>query len=234
MRAITLTEIQAAIAAGLRKRRGAALYLVTRALSCSESTLHRTLRRYGTTFAVERNRIRIAMAIELLKAGRPVASVAMRVEVTPDYLRRLIVAEVGLTPVQITRAATLAQQLAEPPRTFAELSRRRVAERQLDALVGDLHARHPLADWAKDILQRTYLPEIETAEFFAELRRRHQKDRAARRDESDLRHLEHGLIDAGPPRPLTPVEEALERLERAEKYAGWRRRLQSYRRLEPK
>lgn len=230
MQSIALREIQEAIGAGLQGR-GATSHLVARALSCSESTLHRTLRRHGTTFAVERNRIRTEVAIESLKAGTPVASVARRVEVTPDYLRRLIVAEVGMTPVQIARAATLAHDLAKPPRTFSDLSRRREEERRLDDLVGDLPAQHALAGWAKDLLQRTFLPEVETDAFFAELRRQHQRDRAARRDENDLRRLEHGLVDVGPVEPLTPEQEAFERIERAERYATWRRRLQRYRGL---
>jgi AraC-like DNA-binding protein len=235
MRSITLTEIQAAIEARLRGRfHGSAPFLIAGALSCSESTLHRTLRRYDTTFAFVRNRIRIVIAIELLEAGRPVEFVALQVDVTPDYLRRLIVPEVGLTPLQIARAATLAQQLTEPPQTLAELNQRRVAEFRLEAILGDLPAQHPLANWAKDLFQRTYLPEIETAEFFAELRRRHREDRAARRDESELRELENGLVAAGPPTPLPPVDEELERIHRAVKYAGWRRRLQYYRRLGPK
>jgi AraC-like DNA-binding protein len=231
---VALTDIQGAIKTSLGKHRGASAYLVARSLFCSESTLHRTLRRYGTTFAIERNRIRVVMAIELLTAGRSVASVARRVDVSPDYLRRLIVAEVGMTPVQITQAATLAQQLAELPRTYGELSERPNAERRLDDLVGDLPAGHPLAAWAKNLMRRTYLPEIETTEFFAELRLRHQEARAARRDASDLRHLEQGLMDVELPRPLTPEEEEINSLARAEMYASWRRRLRNYRRLEPK
>jgi AraC-like DNA-binding protein len=232
MRSVSLKEVQQGIAAGLRGR-GAASRLVARDLFCSESTLHRVLRRHGTTYAAERNRVRTDMAVSLLKAGTPVATVASEVEVTPDYLRRLVVAKVWMTPANIARAANLADALAKPPERLSDLAQRGGAERRLDALVGDLPSEHPLAGWAKDLLWRTYLPETETQEFYAELLRRHRKERAARRDEGDMRRLELGLVDTGPPEPLTPEEEAFQRVARGMQLAAWRRRQRNYRSLRP-
>jgi AraC-like DNA-binding protein len=229
MHSVSLEDIRAAIEAGLRGR-GAASHLIARNLSCSESTLHRTLRRNGTSFAAERNRIRVTLALEGLKAGLPIARVARAVEVTPDYLRRLVVAQLGITPVNIMRAALLADELGKLPQTFAELRRRLEAERQLDALVGDLPAHHPLAPWAKELMQRAYLPEVETEEFYARLRRRHQHDRAARRDESDLRRLENGRFELSVPESPREFDE-FERIQRSQMFAGWRRRLHAYRQL---
>lgn len=156
-----------------------------RRLHCSESTLRRRLRELGTTLVAERNRIRASQAFAPLGAGYPVSQAAMRVGVSTDHLRAIMLHAYGWTPAKIKRAVELAAALEAEPRTRSESAAVKRRDHLLQEHLAEIGADHPLAAWAKRLVLRGYHPERENAAFAKELRERERAiylERQERRD----------------------------------------------------
>jgi AraC-like DNA-binding protein len=233
---LSLSRVRSVLQLGVASGAAAPSH-IARALYCSESTLHRTFRRHGTTFAAERNQIRVASALALLQDGLAPNRVARRVGVTPDYLRLLVVATVGMTPVQIAHVAALGVRLNRPPASFEELEHRPMADAELQRLVGDIPAGHPLATGGKKMVVDAFHPEFETVEFWESLRARYRAHRAELRDRLDAEWAatdndvptDHSRSD-----PQTALEEHVDDVVRSVSHEIGRARLRAMNRARPK
>lgn len=185
MPAPTLKEIRSALQ-GVGGTRLSAPGLGRR-LHCSESTLHRRLRERGTSLVVERNKIRASQAFALLGVGYSVSQVAMRVGVSADHLRAIMLRTFGWTPAKIKRAAELAAALEVEPRTRSALAAIERRDCLLQEHLAEIGADHPLAAWAKELVLRGYHPERENAAFARELR---ERERAAYLEKQERRDAE--------------------------------------------
>src|SRR5689334_1104701 len=106
----TFDAIRDALAEGVAERRMPVDAIATR-LHCSPSTIHRRLRRCGTTFAAVRGSIQVRRAFERLTTGDRVSLAAASVGVSTDHLGVMMRRSYGLTPRRIKEIAVLAADL---------------------------------------------------------------------------------------------------------------------------
>jgi methylphosphotriester-DNA--protein-cysteine methyltransferase len=163
---------------------------VAQILCCSKSTLQRVLlAAEEPSFTEIRQEAQVRIALEHLTDGRPVWLAADRAAVSADHLRVIVKETTGLTPQQIVRAAemsaTLRRWRAQGPPRFGswryreQMQRWQKIDSQLQGLLADLEASHPLANWAKQVLVEAQRPDFRTQPYRSS-RRREAERQAAR------------------------------------------------------
>ncbi|MDX6602624.1 MAG: hypothetical protein QOF13_1826 [Solirubrobacterales bacterium] len=135
----------------------------------------------------ERNKIRARQAFALLGVGYSVSQAAMRVGVSTDHLRAIMLRAYSWTPAKIKRAVELAAALEVEPRTRSELAAIERRDHLLQEHLAEIGADHPLTAWAKGLVLRGYHPERENAAFARELR---ERERAAYLEKQGRRDAE--------------------------------------------
>lgn len=191
-------------------------------LYCSPSTLHRRLRRRGTTFAAERSAVRVARAFELLNDGHALSISAARVGVRPDYLCVMMRRWYGLTPRRIQQIVRLAQELRRQPQTRKELAQFGRNDARLQVLLDPIGASHPLAGWAKELVVLGDHPEYGEPEFLTGLREVEGRLRLRRQHQADAERVA-GLSEEECAMPVD-VEYLLLKVEHAQQHMRWRSR----------
>lgn len=154
-------------------------------LFCSESTLHRKLRKDGTSFSKERNLARARVALVLLRRGYPVEQAGRRVGVTPDHLRVVMQDIYGISPERIKLAEAVARRLLVEPKNRQELIRAKRDDRLLQELLEDIGPAHPLNGWARGLVLSGHHPERDTVAYQEELREKERAAYARKRDQEE-------------------------------------------------
>jgi AraC-like DNA-binding protein len=173
----TAAAITQALREGLEERRSLSVEAIAHRLSCSPSTVHRRLRRRGTTFVAQRRAVQLHLALGLITSGYAPSVAARRVGVSSDHLGVMMRKTYGLGPRQLGEIARLADDLRQSPRTRQELVAYGRKDVRLQRLLEPIGPGHPLLDWARELVVLGNHPEFYEHEFLQKLREEESRQR---------------------------------------------------------
>lgn len=190
-------EVRRVTTAVVQAGGGARIEDVAASLFMSRSTLQRRLAAQDTSFTEIRCQARVKVALAQLTSGASCASAARSVGLTGEHLCKLMIARIGLRPLEVARAARLSARArrwrrSTPPRSGTRLYRDRIIrwqalEAEVLALLAPIpSAGHPLSAWARRTRRVTARPDYRSGKFRTRVRAARRKERkkreAARRE----------------------------------------------------